>query len=69
MAKGHMHPEPFAKRGSPSQPRHLRRGTGLIDEDQTMGLKAQARLAQPDPLITLLRDVGAFLLAGDQGFF
>jgi hypothetical protein len=69
MAKRHMHPESFAKRGSSSQARHLRRGAGLIDKDQTMRFKAHTRLTQPDPLIALLRDVGAFLLAGDQCFF
>jgi hypothetical protein len=34
-----------------------------------MGFNAHARLAQPDPLVTLLRDVGTILLAGQQCFF
>jgi hypothetical protein len=34
-----------------------------------MGLKTHARLAQPDPLITLQSDVGTILLAGQQCFF
>jgi hypothetical protein len=69
VAEGDMHSEPFAARCPPSQARHLRRRSGLIDEDQTVRFKAHARLAKPDPRITLLGDVGAFLFAGDQCFF
>ena len=69
MAERHMHSQALAD-GCPSpQPSHLRCRTGLVDKDQTMGFNAHARLAQPDPLVTLLRDVGTILLAGQQCFF
>jgi hypothetical protein len=57
-----------SRSGAYSQ-RHLRGRSGFIDKDQTMGLKAHARLAQPDPLIALPGDVGTALLAGQQRFF
>jgi len=69
MAEGCIHPEPFAKRRSPAQACHLGRRAGLVDKNQTMGLKAHARQTQPDPLIALLGDLGAILLAGQQRFF
>jgi hypothetical protein len=69
MPEGHMHSQPLSA-GCPSpQPRHLRRRSGFIDKDQAMGIKAHARLAQPDPLIALPGHVGAALLAGEKSFF
>ena len=69
MAERHMHSQALADGRPSTQPCHLRCRTGLVDKDQTMGLNAHARLAQPDPLVTLLSDVGTILLAGQQCFF
>ena len=69
MAERHMHSQTLADGCPSSYPCHLRCRTGLVDKDQAMGLNAHARLAQPDPLVTLLSDVGTILLAGQQCFF
>jgi hypothetical protein len=63
MAKGDIHPETFAEHRPPAQTRHLRCGTSLIYKEQPVRLDTHARLAQSEPLIALLRDVRAGLLA------
>jgi hypothetical protein len=52
--------------GAASEPRHLRRRTGLVDEDQALRIEIRLRV-EPGPAPR--GDVGPFLLAGVRGFF
>jgi len=44
-------------------------GSGLVEEDQPMRLKTHLRLANADPFLARLFDVGPIVLAGSQSFF
>jgi len=57
---------PFATRGAPVAPSHVRRCPGFIEKDQLRDI--QSRLGGL-PLTSCGLHVGAILLAGVQGFF
>ena len=61
--------KPFALRAAAAPACHIGRGSGLIQEDQTMAIKPHSRLAAADPFFARLSDVRAILLAGQQCFF
>ena len=72
---GHPMPEwclrakPLTLRAAPAQTGHLGSGSGLVEKDQPMRLKPHARLACGGPFRARRFDVGAILLACQQGFF
>src|SRR5690348_15632694 len=69
MAERRPGSQPNAEASAPAPTRHLRRGAGLIEEDQAIGLLAQARLAMRLPVGTRLTHVGALGLGGQKRFF
>jgi len=66
MAIGHAAENPFALGAAPMRAGQIRRGSRLIDEDQAGWVKRG--LVSP-PCFARCLDVGAFLLAGVNGFF
>jgi hypothetical protein len=59
-------PASFASQGTATDPGHLGRGTGLVDEDQAV--RVEVRLGvEPGP--SPLGDVGPLLLGCVRGFF
>ena len=69
MAERGFRPEALALQATSAQARHFRRGSGLVEEDQPMRLKPHLRLANADPFLARLFDVGPIVLAGSQSFF
>jgi len=61
--------EPLALRATAAQARHLGGRSGLVQEDEPVGLKPHDRLARRDPFLARLLDVGPIVLAGPQSFF
>ena len=66
MAIWHAAENPFALGAAPARAGQIRRGSCLIDEDEARRVKRG--LAFP-PCFPRCLDVGAFLLAGVNGFF
>ncbi len=66
MAMRRVVDQPLALFAAPAQPRHLRAGSGFIDEDQLVGIEPGLR--QP-PRVTRTGYVLAVLFAGVQRFF
>ena len=60
-------PWPFGR--TAAQARHLGGRSGLVQEDEPVGLKPHDRLARRDPFLARLLDVGPIVLAGPQSFF
>lgn len=56
----------FSASGSPSQPSHLGRGAGFVDEDQPLQVEV-GLLLKPNP--APFGDVRPLLLGGVRGFF
>jgi hypothetical protein len=69
MAEGRLGFEACADPGASAKPGHLRRGAGLVEEDQAMDVLAQLRLARCRPIIPRLLDIGAIGFAGLERFF
>ena len=65
VTMGHRGTAPLAAPCPAIAPRHLGRGAGLVDEDQTLGVEIGLRL---EPCPTATRNVRALLLAGVRGF-
>jgi hypothetical protein len=61
--------KPLAFPATAPQARHLGGGSGLVEEDQPVRLKPHPRLANADPFLARLLDVGPILLACPQSFF
>ncbi len=66
MPVGHRRLATLAAPRPAMAPRHLGRGPGLIDEDQTLGFQIGLGL---EPVLPATRNVRALLLAGVRGFF
>jgi hypothetical protein len=58
--------EACANPGASAKPGHLRRGAGLVEEDQPIDLGAQARLARCRPVKARLLHIDALGLAGQE---
>lgn len=69
MTEGGLGAQALALGTAPVEPGHLCRGSGLVDEDQPMGLTPHPRLTLVGPLVARLFDVGAILFVGPQSFF
>ena len=69
MAKGRLGLEARADPGASAKPGHLRRGAGLVEEDQAMDVLAHMRLARCRPIMARLLDIGALGFAGLERFF
>jgi hypothetical protein len=69
MAEWRLGSQAVALQAAATQPRHLRGGAGLVNEDQPIWLKSHPRLAVFLPVFARRADLGAILLAGQQGFF
>ncbi len=63
---GNRRPAAFAAPRPSITPRHLGRGPGLVDEDQTLGIEIRLAL-EPGP--PAMQNVRTLLLAGVRGFF
>jgi hypothetical protein len=61
--------KPLAPQAAPAQTGHLGCGSGLVDKGEPMRLKPHARLACGGPFFACRFDIGAILLACQQGFF
>jgi hypothetical protein len=66
MAMGHAGAATFASHGPPPQPGHLGRGTGLIDEDELLGIEIGLAV---EPHLAAGCDVRPLLLGGVRSFF
>ena len=66
MTMRHWRPAALATSGPAAKTCHLGRGSGLVDEDQALGIKVRLIL-EPRPALGC--DVGALLLAGVCRFF
>jgi hypothetical protein len=69
MAERDLGKKPLAFGATAAQAGHLGGGSGLVEEDQPMRLKPHLRLANADPFLARLFDVGPIVLAGSQSFF
>ena len=69
MPEGRLRAKPLTPQAAPAQARHLGSGPGLVEKDEPIRLKPHARLAGGGPFLARRFDVGAILLAGQQGFF
>jgi hypothetical protein len=69
MAEGRLGLEACADTGASAKPGHLRRGAGLVEEDQAMNVLAHARLARCRPIMPRLLHIGAPGFAGLERFF
>jgi hypothetical protein len=49
--------------------RHFRGGSGLVEEDQSVGLEPHLRLPFSPPFLSRLANVGAIAFAGQKRFF
>jgi hypothetical protein len=59
MAVGHGHPKPLATRSASVPARHLGAGPGLVDENQSFGIKIELAL---EPCLARAQDIGTILL-------
>jgi hypothetical protein len=59
----------LAPRAAAAQARHLRGGSSLVQENQSVRFKPHLRLPHNRPFFARLSDVGAILFAGHQRFF
>ena len=66
MAMGHRSVAALTPRCPAIAPRHLGRGAGLVDEDQSLRLQIAPGV---EPGLTAAQDVRPLLLAGVCGFF
>ena len=66
VAVRHAHSQSLTARSAPVSARHLGGGTGLVDEDQALGIEIELAL---EPVLPRLADVGAILLRGVRGLF
>lgn len=48
---------------------HFRGGSGLVEEDQPVGLEPHLRLPLSPPFLSRLANVGAIAFAGQKRFF
>ena len=69
MAERRLGAQPLALWAAAAQAGHLGGRSGLVEKDQPMRLKPHARLACGCPFLARGFDVGAILLARQQGFF
>jgi hypothetical protein len=69
MAERDLGEKSLAFGATAAQAGHLGGGSGLVEEDQPMRLKPHLRLANADPFLARLFDVGPIVLAGPQSFF
>ena len=69
MPERSFRPKTLTLGAAATQARHLGVGAGLVQEDQSVRLKAHLRLPLGHPFVTGLSDVGTILFAGLQGFF
>ena len=69
MSERGLGEKPLAFPATAAQARHLGCRSGLVEEDQSMRLKPHLRLANADPFLARLSDVGPILLACPQSFF
>jgi len=58
--------QPLPARAAPMCASHVRRGPGLVDENETLGIKVELAL---EPVLSPLQDVGTILLAGVRSLF
>ena len=66
MAMWTARPEPLPARGSPVEPRHVRFGGRLVDEDES----TRRELALPGlPLVPRFGDIGPALFGGVERLF
>lgn len=66
MAVGNGRPASLAAGCSPSQPRHLRGRSGLVDEDQRLGVEVKLAV---EPSYATAQDIGTLLLRGVRRLF
>ena len=66
MAMGRADAQAFATPAAAMRAGQLRRGPGLVDEDEPLGIEVELAL---EPVLAPLQDVGAILLAGVRGLF
>ena len=66
MAVRHADAQALAAPAAAVRAGHLRRGPGLVDEDETLGVEIDLAV---EPVLAPLQDVGAILLAGVRGLF
>ena len=65
MAMGYAGAAARASRGPSAQPSHLGRGTGLIDEDELLGIEIGLAV---EPRLAAGRDIRPVLPGGVRGF-
>jgi len=68
MAERDLGKKPLAFGATAAQAGHLGGGSSLVEEDQPMRLKPHLRLANADPFLARLFDVGPIVLAGSRSF-
>lgn len=66
MTVGNRGAASLATRATPPKPCHLRRGGGLVDEDQLLRLKIGLGV---EPGLAAAQDIGALLLGGVRRLF
>ena len=69
VAEGRFGFETCADASASAQTGHLRRGPGLIEEDQPLDVLAHARLAGCRPFMPRFLHIGAFGFGGQERFF
>ena len=58
--------QPLPARAAPMRAGHVRRGPGLVNENQALGIKVELAL---EPVLPPLQDVGPILLTRVRGLF
>lgn len=69
MPERRLAAETLAPQAAAAQTDHLGCRSGLVEKDEAVRLKPHARLAFGDPFLARRFDIGAILLACQQGFF
>lgn len=69
MAEGRFHLQPLSSARTPRQPRHLGRGSGFVDKDQTFRALLHPGLAVRHPNAPCPHNISAIDLARQQRFF